>query len=586
MVYRRIGKDFIINSYLPRSQTDSAMATLANGKIIAVWHSFDELDGSNGCIRARILNADGTGVGRDFIVNSTTFRDQEKPTVTALSDGKFVVSWEHESAIVLGSAEHEVRARVYYANGKPVGPDFAVSSSDPDYETEAPSITALAKGGFVVSFESEITHKITGRIFDSKGVPTGADFTLETSKNFVGGFGSHVTALASGGFVASWADGDGDRSGIWARIFARNGSPVGTDFLVNSTKIDNQNQPTITQLKNGNLVFAWSSTDDGDGSNSVVRARILTKNGTAIGRDFIVNTTTINIQTDPEVVFTSLDAGDGDDVVAVRGRVFSASGKADDEDFLLNTTVYGNQASPSITALAGGRFMASWTTSDGTSSVDNIRAAIFAPVGGEKPTGSGVPGKRFVGTSADNTIKGSLGDDVIIGGNGKDKLFGSNGNDTLNGGLGDDVLLGQNGSDFIVGGAGNDKLLGGNGDDVLIGGPGNDILIGGAGADTFIFNAALGASNIDTITDFEPGRDLIELDNAVFKGLSADLFLSPAAFTINNKGIATEKDDRVIYDRDSGVLLFDADGKDGKAAVEFARIDKLLKLTADDFFVV
>ena len=70
------------------------MTALADGSFVATWGSDDPGDGSGGCIRARVFDADGNPTGADFVVNTTTASDQLLPTVTALADGGFVVTWE------------------------------------------------------------------------------------------------------------------------------------------------------------------------------------------------------------------------------------------------------------------------------------------------------------------------------------------------------------------------------------------------------------------------------------------------------------------------------------------------------------
>lgn len=74
--------------------------------------------------------------------------------------------------------------------------------------------------------------------------------------------------------------------------------------------------------------------------------------------------------------------------------------------------------------------------------------------------------------TADITVDGGSGDDVIIGGGG---------NDNLKGGSGNDIIAGRDGNDRISGGRGNDYLFGGKGDDIIDGGAGNDYIAGGAG---------------------------------------------------------------------------------------------------------
>ncbi|WP_108887577.1 calcium-binding protein [Pseudoprimorskyibacter insulae] len=76
---------------------------------------------------------------------------------------------------------------------------------------------------------------------------------------------------------------------------------------------------------------------------------------------------------------------------------------------------------------------------------------------------------------------------------------GTPGADRLTGGALDNLMLGQ---------GGNDTLSGGPGDDTLIAGAGYDTLTGGAGADVFVLEAG---RTRDTITDFQPGQDRIDL---------------------------------------------------------------------------
>ncbi|MGV6847913.1 MAG: M10 family metallopeptidase C-terminal domain-containing protein [Marinibacterium sp.] len=70
-------------------------------------------------------------------------------------------------------------------------------------------------------------------------------------------------------------------------------------------------------------------------------------------------------------------------------------------------------------------------------------------------------------------------------------------------------LAGTSGGDILLGGAGKDDLRGKAGDDVLVGGDGKDILRGGAGGDLFVIDT--GDDKTDTIRDFEPGADRLDL---------------------------------------------------------------------------
>ncbi|MGY3620481.1 cadherin-like domain-containing protein [Bradyrhizobium sp. USDA 10063] len=70
----------------------------------------------------------------------------------------------------------------------------------------------------------------------------------------------------------------------------------------------------------------------------------------------------------------------------------------------------------------------------------------------------------------------------------------------------------------------DDVLTGDGHDNTLFGGAGNDMLFGGAGNDTFLFKQNAGGVSHDTIGDFTPGEDKIELDYAAFDPNSQESF--------------------------------------------------------------
>mgnify|MGYP005806293109 CR=1 FL=1 len=155
----------------------------------------------------------------------------------------------------------------------------------------------------------------------------------------------------------------------------------------------------------------------------------------------------------------------------------------------------------------------------------------------------------------------------------------------------DDLVGGANGMDDILfGGHGNDRLKGLAGDDLLIGGKGRDLLSGGDGADVFLFVAGLGRKNVDRIADFSHADDTIELRAAVFTRLGGDPADGPDALTADefHRGAhAADRQDRILYDRASGSLYYDADGSaDRHDPVRIAVLDHHAHLTADDFLVI
>jgi Ca2+-binding RTX toxin-like protein len=151
----------------------------------------------------------------------------------------------------------------------------------------------------------------------------------------------------------------------------------------------------------------------------------------------------------------------------------------------------------------------------------------------------------------------------------------------------DQTIKGTSRSNTLKGFEGNDKLYGYGGNDKLYGGTGNDELYGGTGKDAFYFDTLPHSKgNKDKIKDFNVIDDVIRLDNAVFLKVGSNGGLKSSAFWSNNSGKVHDKSDRVIYDKDSGVLYYDADGTGKGAAIALATISKNLAMTNKDFVII
>jgi len=124
------------------------------------------------------------------------------------------------------------------------------------------------------------------------------------------------------------------------------------------------------------------------------------------------------------------------------------------------------------------------------------------------------------------------------------------------------------------------------GTDVLAGGRGSDTLTGGAGDDQFVFNSRLGSNNVDRITDFAHRHDRIDLSQSIF-GAVGDRLSKGEFLSVSVGHTAQDDNDHIIYNSTHGTLWYDADGKGGADAVEFAIFDaKPSALTAGDFHML
>jgi Ca2+-binding RTX toxin-like protein len=173
-------------------------------------------------------------------------------------------------------------------------------------------------------------------------------------------------------------------------------------------------------------------------------------------------------------------------------------------------------------------------------------------------------------------------------------MFGNAGANLFTGNAGYNFLAGYEGNDSLVGAGGDDSLHGGDGADVLNGGAGNDTLnggdFGGSWNDRFVFAAALGAANVDTVEEFSVDGDKLVLDDDFFVGIGPLGALKDTAF-VSGSGVvaAADPSDRIIYDSATGKLYFDGDGTGvAKSAVLFATLSSVAypELLASHFEIV
>ncbi len=140
---------------------------------------------------------------------------------------------------------------------------------------------------------------------------------------------------------------------------------------------------------------------------------------------------------------------------------------------------------------------------------------------------------------------------------------------------------GGDGNNSLVGNKWANRLAGGDGDDMLDGGKGADRLDGGPGDDIFRFTASPG-SGPDTMDDFAAG-DRIKLDRGAFARLGHHGELAAGKFWVGSA--AHDRSDRIVYDGDKGLLIYDQNGSRAGKAHVFAVLDPHLAIDHHDIIV-
>lgn len=462
---------------------------LTNGGFVTVWGTIEvvKVNGENGeenvpfgSVFGRVYLPNGTP-SLAFALDSTNPGNQSLPSVTALADGRFVAIWTTNAQGGGDSSGSSVRGRIFNANGEPEGSDFLVNKTTAGSEVSV-KVTALSNGGFVATYLSDATQtvddtdcNIYSRVFNKNGVG-GLEYQVNADDetvhlSFIRDIS--VAPLAGGKFVTTWQSYDdrfGELIGILGQISTAGGEPSGNSFVVSSTLAIPSDSPSVTTLANGRFVAVWTAIDPSvDGDLSAISGRVFNADGTPYGKNFVVNASAAGLQIDPTVTaladgrfVASWATSHSNNTVDLRLRVFNADGTSagNDGDFVVTT---GLNASPSIAALTDGRFVLSWLSAENGVEQKTIQSQIFDP-------------KVFNGTAKNDIWNGGELADKINGGAGNDMLFGKGGVDTIKGGDGNDTLDGGAGTDALDGGAGNDTYVMGSGSDKITDASGTDTI--------------------------------------------------------------------------------------------------------------
>ena len=389
-LFTRQGSEFLVNTAGYSYQTSPTITSLANGGFVVTWRTDDtSQDGSGSAIKAQIFTAAGLKQGGEFLVNTANYSDQYTPTITGLANGGFVVTWRTDDTSQDGSGS-AIKAQVFSAAGVRQGGEFLVNSAWVSDQYE-PTIAGLANGGFVVAWshydpsQPGVGSQVKAQVFSALGVPQGAEILVISAAATGHVYTPAITGLANGGFVVTWETYEpGIGSEIKAQVFNATGLKQGSEFLVNIATAFDEYHPTITGLANGGFVVTWYQ----DGGNAI-KAQIFSAAGMKQGAEFLVNSAWASDDYDPTitalsnggfvVTWTTEDPAQDGSGSAIKAQVFDASGVKQGAEFLVNTAAAGGQYVPTITGLANGGFVVTWTTydpaQDGSGSA--IKAQIF-----------------------------------------------------------------------------------------------------------------------------------------------------------------------------------------------------------------
>jgi hypothetical protein len=377
-------EEFLVDTSISRVQAldgydgSHPVAILPSGQFAVVWVSEGQ-DGDDGGIYGRRFSNDGTPVTGEFRISQAN-GNQVLSSVTALADGGMLVTY---SSLPRTETTYDVWARQYTASGSAVGDEFRINTTT--YGEQQSSDVAALGNGYVVTWSSYEQDGSGWGVYLQRygnGARVGTEIQVNTSTTNDQMY-STVAALEGGGFVVSWVslNQDGDGWGVYAQRYGSDGTALGSEFRVNTSTAGDQWFKDVTALGDGGFLVTYSSPD---GNGNGVFAQRYDPSGNTAGGEFRVNTRT----TEEQLYGDAVALEDGGFIVAwtsfgqdgsrygVYGQRYDANGAKVGGEVRINDTTAGDQEDISLELLSNGDLLAVWRGS-GIGDAQGIFAKVY-----------------------------------------------------------------------------------------------------------------------------------------------------------------------------------------------------------------
>ena len=196
---QKVGDEFRVNSHTIGDQENPAITNISENKFVVCWQSEGQ-DGSKDNVYGQIFDDQGQKVGSETLINSYIDNSQENPSITNFQDNNFVVCWQSEKQDGSGFG---IFAQIVDNQMQKIGSEFQVNSTTEDNQ-KRPSITNISDNKFVICWQSGLYNTdIYEQIFDGQGQKIGTEFQVNSQTK--GGQTPSTNHILDNKFLVCWS---------------------------------------------------------------------------------------------------------------------------------------------------------------------------------------------------------------------------------------------------------------------------------------------------------------------------------------------------------------------------------------------
>lgn len=347
------------------TQSAVKVTRLKDGTFVAVWadDSGSTAGNQQTDIHARIFDADGAPVSEEMVLNTNLAKNQTEPSVVALQDGGFVVTWTDENS----GFGLDIYGQAFDADGTPR--ETVKQYTNYGGDQHHGSLVARPEGGYMLWYTSKERATQDSDILGYVQFPTNSveyPYVSTSDAETLEQVDSAVAALSTGRYAVVYQEQTATGFQIKGKLFAYNmGTVEQPDFAVAAAGRD-MATVGLRGASDDRFVVTWTTYDAGTLKSTGIQAQIFDKFGQKVGVELTIASgetaySALTVLPNGGFAIAYTDKAGNVYLAAYDGEGARITG-AGGGDLLVHAAADGIAlGEPSLTALDNGELIVSWT---------------------------------------------------------------------------------------------------------------------------------------------------------------------------------------------------------------------------------